>query len=205
MSQSASIGDLLGDAAAGFGELLGGWTEAVTSRAEAEGVPDVAAVLRGMGESVRKLAEKVWAGLEAVLGSAADAAEFVAAFVAAGIEELIAAANALLATLNRDTKVIGSRALAALLGLVEAIKKGIHLVVDKAIRPIDPRLAAPITVPLDLLNNLIGNMAEVLSPDAGATARRFRSDMYGQLFEVRRAEGAFRPVVATAEEPPATR
>jgi hypothetical protein len=98
MSANASIGDFLGDAAAGFGELLGGWTEAVTS----------------------------------ATGGA------------------------------------------------------------------DHPAARPAQQPHR-------QMAEVLSPDAGATARRFRSDMYGQLFEVRRAEGAFRPVVATAEEPPATR
>lgn len=199
MSNGAALGDLLGDLASGFGGLLSGWTEAAADRAEVEGVPDVATVLRSMGEGVEKLAAAVWKGFEAVLDGAADAAEVAAAFAAAGIDGLIAAARQVLDALKRGTKAVSSAALAGLLGLLEAIKKGIHLVVDKTIRPIDPRLATPITLPLDLLNNLVGNMAEVLSPEAGATARRFRTDMYGQLFDIRRAEAVFRAVPLVEE------
>ena len=52
---------------------------------------------------------------------------------------------------------------------------------------------------IDLLNNLVGNMAEVLSPEAGAMARRFRTDMYAQLFDIRRAEAVYRAVPLVEE------
>jgi hypothetical protein len=199
VSNGGAPADLLGDLASGFGELVAGWTEAVAGRAEVEGAPDAATVLRGMGEAVEKAAAAVWKGFEVVLDGAADAAQVAAAFAAAGIEGLISTAKDLLASLARGTKAVSAAALAGLLGLVEAIKKGIHLVIDKTIRAIDPRLATPITLPLDLLNNLLGNMAEVLSPEAGATARRFRTDMYGQLFDIRRAEAAYRAVPLVEE------
>jgi hypothetical protein len=187
-------------AAKGFGKLVEGWTGGAAQRAVADGLGETGDVIKGIGAEIGKLGESVWNGLETVLANLdpAGKAEAVAAFVAAGIESMIATANKLLEALMGGAAAAGVNALGALLGLIEGIKKAIHLVLDQIG---NPKLTAPVTIPLDLINNLLGNVAEIVSPEAGAKARRFRSDMYGQLYEVRRAKSALVPVPVLREEP----
>jgi hypothetical protein len=187
-------------AAKGFGKLVEGWTGGAAQRAVADGLGEAGDVIKGIGAEIGKLGESVWNGLETVLANLdpAGKAEAVAAFVAAGIESMIGTANKLLEALMGGAAAAGVNALGALLGLIEGIKKAIHLVLDQIG---NPKLTAPVTIPLDLINNLLGNVAEIVSPEAGAKARRFRSDMYGQLYEVRRAKSALVPVPVLREEP----
>jgi len=189
-----------GEAAKGFGKLVDSWTSGAAQRAIADGLGEAGDVIQGIGAEVVKLGEGVWKGLGSILETLdpASRAEALAAFVSAGIESMIAAANRLLETLLSRTGSLGTNALASLLALIEGIKKAIHLVLDQIG---NPKLTAPVTIPLDLINNLLGNVAEIVSPEAGAKARRFRTDMYGQLYEVRRARSAFVPVAVPREEP----
>lgn len=187
-------------AAKGFGKLVEGWTGGAAQRAVADGLGEAGEVIKGIGAEIGNFGEGVWKGLETILDGLdpAGKAEAFALFAAAGIESMIERANKLLETLLGRAGVVGANALASLLGLIEGIKKAIHLVLD-AIG--NPKLTAPVTIPLDLINNLLGNVAEIVSPEAGAKARRFRSDMYGQLYEVRRARSALVPVPVLREEP----
>lgn len=88
-------------------------------------------------------------------------------------------------------------AISALLGLFEMIKKLIYLITDYIDRTFPKNgLTDLIRLQLDLINNLLGQLAELMSPKLGQTARRLKRDMYDQLTAIRVAEGAIpqRPV-----------
>jgi hypothetical protein len=196
----ATIEDLLGGASKGFQEMLRGFAEAATQRTKADGQIGVPPVLGAMGGALVDLAEGVFEGLSDVLGGLdpEGAAEAAAAWASSKIQRMIDAVNGLLGEMLAGAGAAAAGALGAVLGLMEAIKKSVHLLLD---RFVDPKAAGRVTAPLDLINNLLGNMAEVVSPETGAKARRFRADMYGQLHDVRRADSARWPRATRIEVP----
>ena len=81
-------------------------------------------------------------------------------------------------------------AIGAVFGFFEMIKKMVYLITDYIERnfPKNP-LTSLVRLQLDLVNNLLGHLAEQMSPKLGQTARRLRLDMYDQLAAIRIAEG----------------
>ena len=114
-------------------------------------------------------------------------AQAIGGLVGGAVEGLLDAANQLISDIQSGLENAGQTAISMVLGLIEAVKKSIYLVLDGLKVP---QLSHPVEVLLDLINNLIGNMAELISPEAGKAARTFRNDMYGQLYAIRRADAA---------------
>ena len=201
MAEKTRDADPFDAAGKGFERLLGNWTELSAKRIAADGQMDVAQLLRTFKESLVRLARRIFDTLKDLISTLdpVGAAGALGTFVAAGVQELLDATNDVVQSLLDAIQVAAANSVAAVLGLIEAIKKSIYLILD---RFVDPKLTAPITTMLDLVNNLIGNIAEIVSPEAGSKARRFRSDMYGQLYAIRRADAARRPTSQPFEDVP---
>lgn len=188
--------------AKGFEQLLGGWTEAAGRRIAADGPSTAAAaVLDAMKTSITWLSRQVGEAMSRVFDTLDPQGklEWIRLFAASGVEAMLDAARRVIETILGGASAAASATLAALLGLIEAIKKSIHLILD---RMVDPKVAAPVRLPLDLLNNLLGNVAEIMAPEAGTKARRFRTDMYAQLHDIRRADAARKGAAAPRREEP---
>jgi len=132
------------------------------------------------------------------LGGAADAAEAAGEFIGAGLETLMETADEFLETLFGNLQDMGQDALETgyemALSLFEAIKKTLHLVLDQlAFGKLGEAAAGAAQIPLDLIDNLLGNASEMASPKLGARARVLREDMYGQLKSARAAAAARGP------------
>jgi len=111
----------------------------------------------------------------------------LSAFLDAAIDEVLDGINAILGNLASGSAAILDAAVGSVLGLFEVLKKAIHLVLDRVKLP---NITGPIETVLDLINNIIGNIAELVSAAAGRLAGKFRMNMYEQLAAIRAAEGA---------------
>ncbi|MEO0680872.1 MAG: hypothetical protein AAF192_10715 [Pseudomonadota bacterium] len=143
-------------------------------------------------------ADALWDGIVDALGGVQDAAEAGAAFVAAGLETLMETADGFLDVLFAGIEDLAQDGLETgyemALSLFEAIKKTVHLVLDQlALGKLGEAAAGAAQIPLDLIDNLLGNAAEMASPKLGARARVLREDMYGQLRSARAAAAARGP------------
>ena len=114
-------------------------------------------------------------------------AQAVGSFVASGVEDLIDGFNELLGELAEGTAAVSDAAIGAVLGIVEAIKKVFHLILD-AIKL--PHITRPAELFLDMIDNVLGDIAEMVSAVSGKMARTFRNNMYGQLAMIRAADAA---------------
>ena len=111
----------------------------------------------------------------------------VGTFVSAGIEDLMDGLNDFLDDIGNQAGAASDAAIGAVLGIVEAIKKTFHLILDGLKLP---AITGPVELLLDLIDNVLGNIAELVSPSAGKTAKTLRTNMYGQLAAIRSAEAA---------------
>ncbi|WP_132542462.1 hypothetical protein [Rhodovulum euryhalinum] len=173
-----------------FGAALERWGQQAERTAMAQGAPGQAMVINRLRRRLLVLTTRLWRRIMLLAEQFGlfDLAGEVGAFVEMGIDELLGALEEVLDTLETAGTAAADVVVGAMLGIVEAIKKAIHLVLDRVKLP---PVTEPIEAMLDLLDNLIGNIAELVSPKAGAMARTFRSNMYGQLADIRAARAGF--------------
>ncbi len=143
---------------------------------------------------LRKLAAKI----VSFLGRLFEALPTLPEFVAEQFGDLVTLiGDELTGVLDDLAEAAGAAldtAISAALAFFELIKKTIYLLTDFTRKTVgDNPLIDVIHMYLDLFNNLMGNLAELLSPKFGAKARRIRLDMYGQLAAIRTAQGAIAP------------
>lgn len=184
---------------AGFSKAMEGWGELASRTIAAQGAPDVLPVVQRLKQFAVKLVKSLFERLRQVLGQLDPfgAAGAVGTMISAGIEDLLKSINELIDDLLAAGGAATDTAVAAILGLVEAIKKLFHLILDGLKLPL---ITQPVEIFLDLIDNVLGNIAELISPKAGKMARQFRNDMYGQLYAIRRADAARSGRFAPAEE-----
>ncbi|MEO1688869.1 MAG: hypothetical protein AAFU61_13280 [Pseudomonadota bacterium] len=202
----ARLADLFGRILRRVGELTltvlrrtGAWVGKLDEAAE-----------RAIVAPLMGFAEALWDGIVDGLGAAQDAAEAGAAFVAAGLETLMETADGFLDALFAGIEDLAQDGLETgyemALSLFEAMKKTVHLVLDQlALGKLGEAAAGAAQIPLDLIDNLLGNAAEMASPKLGARARVLREDMYGQLKSAREAAAARGVAGAPDGEKPAPR
>lgn len=184
-----------------LGAALERWAGQAERTAQAQGAPGQANAIAILRRRLLNLVTRLWRRIMLLAEQFGlfDLAGEVGAFVEMGIDDLIGALEEILEDMANATTAAADVAVGAVLGIVEAIKKAIHLVLDRVKLP---PVTEPIEAMLDLLDNLIGNIAELVSPKAGKLARTFRSNMYGQLAEIRAAR-ALLPFPETDREGPA--
>ncbi|MEM6441183.1 MAG: hypothetical protein AAF763_15980 [Pseudomonadota bacterium] len=178
-----------------FRRLLGGVSDLILKLADKVGRGFDKLARNALVTPLLGLADALWGGLAEAAGDVADAAGAVIDFVGSGVETLLETGVEFVETLLASVDDMATETLQTgveiALGLIEGVKKAIHLVLD---RIDDSKIGAavasgPETV-LDLIDNMLGNTAELASPALGARARTLRADMYGQLRDVRAAEAA---------------
>ncbi|TCP43123.1 hypothetical protein [Rhodovulum marinum] len=172
-----------------FGAGLERWGRQAARTAQAQGQPGPAEVIGRIATRLPRIVDKLWRKIMALAEQFGlfDLAGAVGAFAEAGIDELMDVLDDLLGMLEDAGTAAADTVIGAVLGVIEAIKKAIHLVLDRVKMP---PVTEPIEIILDMLDNLIGNIAELVSPKAGTMARTFRSNMYGQLGDIRAARAA---------------
>jgi hypothetical protein len=120
------------------------------------------------------------------------------------VETLTSEASAMLDDLAETAGQALETGLGAVLGFVELVKKTIYLITDFFDRRFPVKdLTDLIRLQIDIINNLLGHVAELVSPKTGKVARRLRLDMYEQLAAIRVAEGVtpHRPVETDGDQP----
>ena len=168
---------------------LGRWTTLAADTVQARGAADVASVVRKFQKFLFKLVRSLFQKMREILNQLDPfgVAQAVGSFVASGVEDLIDGFNELLGELAEGTAAVSDAAIGAVLGIVEAIKKVFHLILD-AIKL--PHITRPAELFLDMIDNVLGDIAEMVSAVSGKMARTFRNNMYGQLAMIRAADAA---------------
>ena len=172
-----------------FSKALGKWSDMAANTLVAQGASDVAQVVVALKRFLSNLVKSLFSRLRQILGQIDPfaAAGAVGTFVSAGIEDLMDALNDLLEDITGATGAASDAVVGAVLGIVEAIKKAFHLILDGMKLP---AITGPVELFLDLIDNVLGNIAELVSPNAGKTAKMLRTNMYGQLAAIRSADAA---------------
>lgn len=181
--------DPFAKAEAGLAKAMDGWSRLAIQNVEAQGIAAVGGVIAKLKKFLGKLVKSLFGAIRKVFEQLDPfgTAQALGSFVAAGVEDLIDDINDLIKDILDAPGAITDAAIAAVLGLIEAVKKTIHLILDGIKNPV---LTQPVEIFLDLIDNVLGNIAELISPAAGKTAHRFRTNMYGQLYAIRRADAA---------------
>ena len=173
----------------GFSNAMNGWSTLAAQHVSAQGFADVGYVIENFQPLLAHIVRSLFNRLNQVFDQLdpIGAEQGIASFIGAGVEDLLDTVNKLIKDLLNAQGVASDRAIAAVLGLIETVKKTIHLILDGLKNPV---LTQNVEIYLDLIDNILGNIAELISPAAGKTAHRFRSNMYGQLYSIRRADAA---------------
>lgn len=183
-----------------FSTAATGWGGIAQASASAVGNQGAAQAIEGLTKVLAGLIDRLFTKLRETFANfnPFPSPDPLSAFLDAALDEMLDTLIEAVAVL-RNTAAAGLDAAAAgLLGLFEAIKKAIHLVLDQVPNKI---LVGPIEVVLDLINNVIGNIAQLMSDLAGKLATTFRMNMYGQLAASRAAKSA-RPDAFTEDDTP---
>jgi len=176
------------------------WSTIALRSAAANGAPDtVAKTVAALRSLLVKLIHRLFRIIRELFDTVNPFGLLVpaGAFIEAGLDEMFETLSDLLEEVDTALGAALDAAVAAALALFEAIKKAFHLVLDRVKLP---ALTEPAELLLDLVNNVMGNIAELVSPAAGQSAIRFRSAMYLQLAEIRSARAA-RPGPPPEAEP----
>lgn len=177
--------DALGKALANTVERWGRFAQAANpAGAAAAGVNAIQQVVR----AILRMTARVIDLLKRVVAQLPD---FFADTLADVTEMLVEEVSQLLDDLANLAGAALEAGLGAVLGFIEVVKKTIYLITDYIDRTVGKNpLTDLIRLHLDILNNLLGHAAELVSPKTGQVARRMRLDMYDQLAAIRIAEGA---------------
>ena len=169
--------------------MLDGFERAAIHRLNAQGNTSIVPVATRMLRVIKRLLSKVLKALKRLLGESGlvDLAGTIFEGVSDILQDIMDGALQAIEELLEALDTITDAALGAVLGLIEAFKKVIHLVLDKL--PKNP-LSDVVELNLDILDNILGNLAEVVSTGTGKLAATFRTNMYDQLYMIRRARGA---------------
>jgi hypothetical protein len=168
-----------------FRDLLVAFNEVAAHMLADAGRSEEADLVRGVTDALRRQADGLAAMIADGLAAADDASLRFAArtLEASGAAELVA--NGLQST--RVAARGGPLALVGLLQFIEPVKKVLRLILGKLL---PESVTKWINIVLDSIDNLLGNSAEAVAPEAGTRARRVRSSMYRQLTEVFAADAA---------------
>ncbi|MEY1555990.1 hypothetical protein AB3Y40_10190 [Yoonia sp. R2331] len=194
MPDKRSKDDPFANAEKSFAKALGTWTDVSVHALQAQGANDVAQTAAAFKNFLFRLLRSFFARLKQVIAQLDPfgAAQAIGSFVEAGIDDMLDDFNKLLDDLAAVPGAVADAAIGALLGIVEAIKKAFHLILDGIKLP---HLTQPVELFLDLIDNILGNIAEMVSGVAGKSAKTFRNNMYGQLAMIRAADAARAGVV----------
>jgi hypothetical protein len=170
-----------------FTDTVRRWGRAAQTFQPASAAPNPASWIARIVKTMLKLAAKLFGFVRQIVTEGPPA---LAALLGDLAETLVEEAGGLLEDLADLTGQALETGLGAVLGFIELVKKSIYLVTDF----IDKRfpgndLTAIVRLHLDLIDNLLGQIADLVSPRTGKAARRLRRDMYEQLAAIRVAEG----------------
>lgn len=181
-----------------FADGVGKWAMIAAQSITDQGATDIARVIEALRRFLGSNVKALFTRLRQILDQLDPfgLAQTVGQFVEAGIEDLLDDLNKLLDDLLAAPGAVADAVIGAVLGIVEAIKKAFHLILDGIKLP---HLTQPVELFLDLIDNVIGNIAELVSTITGKSAKTFRTNMYGQLAMIRAADAA-RSGVVLAEE-----
>jgi hypothetical protein len=170
---------------AAFRELIVAYNDTAAQMLDDAGRGEEAELVRGITPALRRQADGLAAMVADGLAAADDASLGFAArtLAASGAGELASGGLAATRTAARG----GPAALAALLQFIEPIKKILRLILGKLL---PESITKWINVVLDVIDNLLGNSAETVAPEAGTRVQRLRSGMYRQLTEAFTADAA---------------
>ena len=170
-----------------FSKALGQWSDLAAQTVTAQGLPDVGGVIIRLKDFLLGLVAKLFESLKETIAPLNPILGNISEIVSGTIDNMLDGLIKLLEDLADAPGAVTDAAIGAVLGLVEAIKKTLHLLLDGIKLP---ELTAPVELLLDLIDNVLGNIAELVSPKAGHTAKIFRNNMYGQLAAIRAADAA---------------
>lgn len=179
--------DPLRGSEAKFAKALGQWSDLAAQTVTAQGLPDVGGVIIRLKEFLLGLVSRLFKALKQTLEPLNPILGNISEIVSETIDNMLDGLIKLLEELADAPGAVTEDAIGAVLGLIEAIKKTLHLLIDGIKLP---DLTAPVELLLNLIDNVLGNIAELVSPKAGHTAKVFRNNMYGQLAAIRAAEAA---------------
>ena len=182
--------DPLGAPEAKFTKALAGWSDLAAKNLEAQGAGDLLGVVAKLKQALLVFARNFWEKLKALIANLdpVGAAGAIGQIVGSGIEDLLDGLNDLIEDLLNTAGAATDAAVGAVLGLIEVVKKLLHLILDGLKVP--DHIRKPIEVFLDLIDNVLGNIAELVSSITGKTAKTLRTNMYQQLAQIRTAEAA---------------
>jgi hypothetical protein len=186
---------------AGFEKVIDGWARQAVRVAPMVAAPTPPQVLSRMRDALLRLVGKIMGFLGRLVDLIPVETGPLGEALGTLLDSVVDVANGMIEDVAGFAGDAAAAALGAALGVIELIKKTIYLVTDQIAKrlPGEP-LTDLIHLHLDMLNNLLGNMAELVSPKTGQMARRFRADMYEQVAMVRVAQGAIPPRQAEPEE-----
>lgn len=131
---------------AGFMAMTDGWAEVGQRRLTAQGQIGIGDVWSTTKALLHNTVKRLFAALRKMLShlDPVGAAQAVGGFVAAGVESMIGAATELINGMLEVADTATDAAVEILLGMIEAVKKAIHLILDGIKLP-------QVTQPVELL------------------------------------------------------